>query len=205
MWLLFLFTVTSAWSVNVDLDKNRPSVYLSFVSAAAVDEDCSLKKVAAYRLALHNNTSRPINVQATYSANEPTTKLRLLDGSVVDSLPDGKLVRLCYEVETVPSFTSKVENGRIQMEIPVRPAAPEVIFYCTCAFEQQRDRRNDYQGVWVAPGNTIQFAVPQEYLKGQLKIYTLFNYESEFEGGKLRANEPHHQVYFYASDVPRAK
>lgn len=204
MWLIFLLTLTNTLWANPNLDKTKPSVYLSFVATETVDEDCSLKKVSAYRLALHNNTSRPINISANYSATD-ATKLRLTDGTLADALPDGKFVTLCYDVESVPSFASKVENGRIQMEIPVRRTPPEVVFYCTCAFEQQRDRRNDYPGVWIAPGNSVQFAVPQEYLKGDLKIYTLYSYESEFESGKLRANEPHHQVFFYASGVPRTK
>jgi len=187
------------------VDKNKPSVYLSYVSEAVIEEDCSLKKRSAYRLALHNNTSKPINIPAGYAASAPTVNLRLSNGTNVKGLPEGSFVRLCYEVDSVPTFTSKVEKGRVWTEIPVRPTPPEVIFYCSCAFEQQKERRDDYEGLWIASGSSVVFAVPKEFLADGLKIYTLYNYEWEFENGKLRNNEPHHQAYFYASDIPKGK
>ncbi|HEX8737993.1 MAG TPA: hypothetical protein VF721_21855 [Pyrinomonadaceae bacterium] len=182
-------------------DKNKPSVYLSFDSQAVIDEACSSKKRAAYRLALHNNSTKPINVGAHFAASDPTDKITLGDGTIAKALPDKKFVRMCYDVEAVPYYTSKVDNTGIYDEILVRRATPEVTFYCSCAFQQQADRR--YDGVWIAPGKSILFAVPKEYLAEDLKIYTLFNYEFEFEGGKLRYNEPHHQVFFYWSGIPK--
>jgi hypothetical protein len=119
------------------------------------------------------------------------------------ALPDKKFVRLCYVVDAVPYYTSKIENGSIQMEIPVIRPTPEVNFPCSCAFDSPSDLLSEHEGVWIVPGRSILFAIPKEYLGEHLKIYTLFNYEFEFEGGKLRLNEPHHQAFFFWTDISR--
>lgn len=184
------------------LDKSKPSVFLSYAGEEIVDENCSLKKQPSYLLRLRNNTVHAINVDATYSTTSRVGILTLLDGSKAPSLPDGTRVTLCYEAESILTLTSSSTNGEIRTEIPTQREVPQSPVYCRCVWSQQRTRReDDYPGAWIPSGSSMIFAVPKQYLADGLKIFTIFNYDWEFESGKLRPNEPHHQVFFYSTEL----
>jgi hypothetical protein len=185
------------------LDKNKPSVFLSYDGEEVVDEDCSLKKEPSYRLRLTNNTARPINVDANYNSDSRTIALTLPNMMKATGLPDRTRVSLCYQAEPILIVASSSNNGELWKDIPKEQQTPELPVYCRCVWSQQRSRRDDdYAGAWIPSGSSVIFTVPKRYLVKGLKIYTIFNYDWEFDGGKLRADEPHHQVFFYSTDLP---
>lgn len=191
--------------LNKGIEKDKPSIYLSYVGAGSINENCSLKKQPTYQLKLHNNSPYPININANYNGNFPTTDLKLSDGTKGISLPDGsKVTDICYQAEPILKMDSSYENGKIAIEIPIERSIPAIPITCRCVWSQQRTRRYDaYPGVWIPSGSSIVFDVPQQFLEKDLKIYTLFNFEWEFKDGLIQYDEPHHQVYFYSSDIPK--
>ncbi len=187
------------------MQEDKPSIYLSYVGVGSIDENCSLKKQNTYQLKLHNNSSYPININANYNVKSPALDLRLSDGTRTFRLLDGsKVSDVCYQAEPILKMESFYANGKLVTEEPVERSTPEIPITCRCVWSQQRTRRDDsYHGVWIPSGSSIIFDVPQQYFENDIKIYTLFNFEWEFENGLLRYNEPNHRVYFDSSDIPR--
>jgi len=192
------------------IDANKPSVYISFDSKVHTIELCTLKKQDSYRLRLNNNTSTPINVDALSGAFDPLSeedmplvKIKGANEQTYDALPKGGKVRLCYQVESMIVYESKKEGSSLYAEIPVERDVPKMDFFCTCKAQKSKERAFNSKGLWIPAGGYILFDVPQKYLAKDLKIYTLFNYEWEFTKDGLGFNEPHHQVFFYSSDIPK--
>lgn len=188
------------------IDKNKPSIYLVFDRQEEILESCTLKKKQTFRLKLQNNTTRPINIDATCAADLPFSKIELNDGAKVLALPNGTQIRLCYQPEAITYFTSKwdKENGGIYAEIPTENKVPDVAYHCSCKFLGNYDNQTtSYTGLWLQPGGYVFFNVPIEYLTEGLKIYTLFYYEWDFVKGEPKRNEPRHQVYFSWNDLPK--
>lgn len=185
------------------IDTDKPSVFLSFESKVSSFEQCTRKEQVSYRLKLYNNTSVPINVDAGYGADEPLITVKGSNGAVYKGLPNATKVSVCYQVESMISYESKKENGSLNTEILVETEVPKMDFYCSCKSQMSADRAFNSKGLWIPSGSFIFFDVPQKYLSKNLKIYTLFNYEWEFDKTDLSYNEPHHQVFFYSSDIPK--
>ncbi len=198
------------------IDYSKPSVYISFESTVRSREQCSLKDIKtwkeqdSYRLRLQNNTSTPINVDSLSGAFDPLSgedmalvKTKGTKGQIYDALPKGGKVRLCFQAESMISYESKKEGGSLETEIPVEREVPKLDFFCSCKSQMSIDRAFNSKGLWIPSGSYVLFDIPQKYLTKDLKIYTLFNYEWEFEKTDLSYNEPHHQVFFYSSNIPK--
>lgn len=175
-------------------DKDKPSVYITFERFGGnkplvkSNEDNSER----ISLRLHNNTSLPIAVDANWDIRRVTSfPITLSDGGKGVTVADGAEVEICYEAEAMPQM--KAEEF-LKIQVP-----KQIPSYYNCRLGLQRSGRSD---TWIRSGNSIIFSVPQEFLTKNLKIYTLFNYEWESENGQMKADEPHHQVYFYSTDLP---
>lgn len=156
-----------------------------------------------YRLRLYNNTSSLINIDAGYGADEPLTKVKGPNGQIYDVLPVGAKVDSCYQVDSMTAYVSgKGKHGGIETEVPTGREVPKIDFSCSCRSKMSAVRAFNSKGLWIPSGGYVVFDVPQEYLSKGLQIYTLFNYEWEFDSAGLHSNEPHHQVFFYSSDIP---
>ncbi len=197
------------------LDVKKPSVYVDFDRAVLAPELCSLKDVttrkdqALYRLKLYNNTTAPINVDALSGAFDPISgedmPLTTTKGTneTFRALPKGGRVRLCYQAESIITYESRQgKSGGLETEIPVETQVPQIDFHCSCKSIMSDVRSFNSPGLWIPSGSYVVFDVPQKYLSKNLKIFTLFNYEWEFERTNLSDGEPHHQVYFYSSNIP---
>jgi hypothetical protein len=186
------------------IDANKPSVFISFDSNVTSFEQCSRKEQDSYRLRLYNNTSVPINIDAGYGADEPVIMVKGSNRENYKALPKAAKIRVCYQAESMITYESKAEKGSLTTEIPVEREVPKVDFYCSCKSQMSADRAFNNKGLWIPSGSYVLFDVPRKYLSKELKIYTLFNYEWEFENTDLSYNEPHHQVFFYSSDIPKS-
>lgn len=176
------------------VDKSKPSVYLTFEKfggkkpIAKSNEDNSER----ISLRLHNNTPFPIAVDANFYVSEVKTfPIILSDGGKVEALPNGAEVDVCHESEAMGQMTAE---EFLKIQVP-----KQIPSYYNCRLGTQRGGRGDF---WIQPGNSIIFSVPREFLAKNLKIYTLFNYEWESDKGQMNADEPHHRVYFYSTDLP---
>ncbi len=211
--LVFFQNETSSQNNEIvikKIDLNKPTVYISFDNKLKAVDLCTLKKQDVYRLKLYNNTSTPINVDALSGAFDPLSgedmalvNIKGTTGLTYKALPTGGKVRLCYQTESMIVYESKKEGGSLKTEIPVERDVPKMDFFCSCKSQMSADRAFNSKGLWIPSGSYILFDVPQKYLEKDLKIFTLFNYEWEFEKSNLGFNEPHHQVFFYSSDVPK--
>ena len=175
-------------------DKNKPSVYITFERFGGSEPivKSNEDKSARISLRLHNNTSLPIAVDANWDIRKVTPfPITLSDGGKGVTVSDGAELEICYEAEAMPQ--RKVEEF-LKIQVP-----KQIPSYYNCRLGLQRSGRSD---TWIRSGNSIVFSVPQEFLTKNLKIYTLFNYEWESENGQMKADEPHHQVYFYSTDLP---
>lgn len=177
-----------------EVDKSKPSVYITFERLGGnkplvkSNEDNSER----ISLRLHNNTAFPIAIDANGKYTMDTlSPMTLSDGGKGYALPDGEEVEVCYESEAMPQMTAE-EFFKIQVP-------KQIPSYYNCRWQLQRSGRGN---LWIRPGNSIVFSVPREFLAKNLKIYTLINYESESENGQMKADEPHHQVFFYSTDLP---
>lgn len=185
------------------ISNDKPSVFLTFDRRVRAFEQCTRCEQDSFRLRLSNNLTRPINVDATYGASDPLKKIKGRNGRVHDALPDGSIVALCYQPESMISMVSKIDGGSLHSEIPVFVDLPRISLPCSCRNQESPTRPFDSSGLWIAPGGYVYFDVPVEFLSKGLKIYTLFNYEWEFRDGRLGPNEPGHKVYFYSTDIRR--
>jgi hypothetical protein len=66
----------------INIEKRKPSVYLSYVGKGEIYENCSAKRQVTYELKLHNNSPYRINIDAN-SDLDSSTKKRII-------LSDGK-------------------------------------------------------------------------------------------------------------------
>lgn len=185
----------SVAEINFQPDKSKPSVYITFERIGGnkplvkSNEDNSPR----ISLRLHNNMTTPIAVEANWDTRNFThSTIILSDGTKGFAVPNGAEVEICYEAEAMPQMTAEeFERIKVPKQIPS---------YYSCKWQNERRGRGN---IWIPTGNSIIFSVPQEFLARNLKVYTLFNYEWESDKGQMKADEPHHQVFFYSTDLPR--
>ena len=174
-------------------DRKKPSVFITFERSGGSKPLVTSNEDKSERISLRlrNNTSSPIAVDANWEiSNFSPLPITLSDGGKGDAVPDGAEVEVCYESEAMPQMTAE-EFFKIQVP-------KQIPSYYNCRWREQRSGK---ESVWIPAGSSIVFSVPREFLAKNLKIYTLFNYESESENGRMNADEPHHQVYFYSTDL----
>lgn len=200
VWLLATLLVTiaqtpqSSNAVTKQLNKNRPSIYLTFEKVGGRKERVKTKWDKAERLSirLHNNSQWPIIVEADGEFTMATLEeIILADGGKGYALPESSEVELCYDSELITQSLS--EMGSV-MKIP-----DQTFHFYSC---KNRAKRRGRGNVWIRSGNSLVFSVPREFLAENLKISTVFNYEWESELGQMKADEPSHHVYFYSTDLP---
>lgn len=188
-------------STDIRISKNAPSVYLTYEHLGENASLCNEKKTQGVWLRLHNNSKWAINIEANTVEEDSIESTYLTDKTSVSILKDNVAVTTCYEVEAIPTTTTKVRgDGGISLNVPVKVKVPQTKLYCSCSWRTGSTRS---EGVWILPGRSVTFSVPREALNKNLKIYTLFSYEWEQESGSFRDNEPIHKVYFYSYDLPK--
>lgn len=188
-------------STDVRISKDKPVVYLTYDHLGENASFCNEKKTQGIWLRLHNNSKWAINIIANTVEEDSIESTYLTDKTSVLILKDNVAVTTCYEVEAIPTTTTKVRgDGGISLNVPIKVKLPQTKLYCSCSWRTGSSRS---EGVWVLPGRSVTFSVPREALNKNLKIYTLFNYEWEQENGSFRDYEPIHKVYFYSYDLPK--
>jgi hypothetical protein len=174
------------------LSTGKPSVYIKFerggsykhgeekLAASQELEGDSLKVVEGhakrhfYWLRLHNNSCWAIRLPTSSLYVGPqTTPFRLSDGRGVLVLKEGLEVSAIYQVEVDP-------DHRAAAQPPPGTNRSDMSF-----------------ASWIAPGGSILFAVPRNYLRLYLSIHLRFNYEWE-----IRGDEPQHRLYFHHWQLP---
>ena len=178
---------------DVVLSSGKPTVYITFERAGEREPVYAKESNRGIWLCIHNNTRWSISfcTESLYIGTK-TTPLRLSDGRGALGLRDGVEISPCYEVEAVRGYESeRTRDGGLVIEKPVQvPPLPV-------------GTRGDVFSVsWLPPGRSVIFSVPREHLAKHLAIYVLFNYEWETSERDVGDGEPHHRLYFRASDLP---
>lgn len=181
-------------SQQFEPDRSKPSVYLSF---ERIGKSEPLLTKSAYDdqdhvfLRLRNNTRSPIAVDANYDVRLiKLVKFVLPDGSAATALPDGAEVKLCHEAVAMSLY--RLDEYR-DIKVP-----DQSNYLYNCARASGRSGPGDN---WIRPGESVVFGVPKVFLGPNLRIYTLFNYAWETERGYVKLDEPHHQVFYYSTDL----
>ncbi len=172
---------------NVRLQKDKPTVYISFVRFGERESFRTVDSENGVYLRLHNNTRWTLVLQA-YGA-----------GGYVFTKPDAEEIGMFYGVEEVPRIgiqmgTGDSENPSLSTQQPVKQIDP----YENCEAAL---------GYWsstvtiieLQPGKSFLFSLPREALCRNLRAYILYQYKWENDNG----SEPEHRVYFYGRDLPK--
>jgi hypothetical protein len=171
---------------SIRLQKDKPSVYISFVRFGKRESFRTVDSENGVYLRLHNNTRWTLVLQAYGAGGYVFTKL------------DAEEMGMFYGVEEVPTLGVQLGTGEpanpALVQKPVKP--PDPYENCEVAL-----------GYWsstvtiveLKPGKSFLFSLPREALCRNLRAYILYQYNWEKDNG----SEPEHRVYFYGSDLPK--
>lgn len=204
---VFFVLVENKGTTQANLQNNKtlrdkPSVYLTFERVGKYEPICADQPQDGIILRLHNNSPWAINIDASpLDLNEnKNLSIRLESGDEVESLDEGAEVKMCYEIEQEPVTLPTKKGKTFLLDAPVKIPLPKIETFCSCKWRDVRTSAR--RGYWIRPAASILFSIPRKAMKNHLKVYTSFHYEWESVKGDLRRDEPRHQVYFYASDLP---
>jgi hypothetical protein len=175
---------------SVRLQKDKPTVYISFVRFGQRDSFRTVDSENGVYLKLHNNTRWNLVLRA-YGA-----------GGYKFTTADAEEIGMFYGVEEVPKSRKQLGSGT--------PANPS-----SALIEQPKQQPDPYENCEVArgyspstatiielqPGKSFLFSLPREALCRNLRAYISYQYNWESEG--FDDDEPEHRVYFYGRDLPK--
>lgn len=179
---------------DITVKSGKRSVYLSFERLGDYEAPCGEEKRPGVWLRLNNNTKWAIFVEGrpAKETSKMIISFNLADGNPVRGVSDSTEMLLLFDIEAVSQ-----SRRMIPIEVPIPKQSP----FCSYKWSLAEVRPN--RGFWIAPGKSVLFSVPKDFLTDVLRINTQYNYEWESEGGQIKSFEPHHLVYFYGEDLPK--
>lgn len=180
---------------NVYHPKDRPAVYITFERKGTREPLFADESNQGVWLRLHNNTHWAINFcTLSLYVGPKVSPLRLQNGRAVLGLRDDIEVNMCHKVEASKGYVpGAVSEGEIDNRRPVEARRPPVGY----------DTGDVFSTSWLPAGGSVVFSVPREHLADQFAIVISYNYEWEYGQRTFRNDEPRHEVYFNASDLPK--
>jgi hypothetical protein len=172
-----------------------PGVYLSYVRTDPRAPLSADESPTGVWLRLTNNLRVPILLFANSDLESVTGWQQTGADRNVSFFKNGSEVRACYDVEGVPQLISRVTDKAIEMEIPFREAVPEPSARASCLWYGRP--HGEGRLISLAPGNTVIFSVPENFVTAGRRISTKYAFEWELdENGYRQSDEPAHFVYF---------
>jgi hypothetical protein len=186
--------VASQGSVGIRpmvLDGHHPGVYLTYETSGPRKPRFTTESDTGIWLRLHNNMSSSIYVYGNTDSKNTNQ-----NANGVSVLLNGVEMTACYDVESVPRLIAKNDHGTIELASPDRVKPIDDSPRESCYWALFNNSRNS--GLMaVAPGNSVVFSVPQNFVTEGRRVATEFSYEWEGdERGFVREDQPHHLVYF---------
>lgn len=180
---------------KVSLQKDRPTVYLTFEREGKREPIHPSESNEGIWLRLHNNTKWTINF-CTLSLYIPprVSPIHLADGRSVLGLKENVEVDMCHGVEELKRYETQVRRKSEKKETESIKGSERQVGY---------DTGDVFSSAWLPSGGSVIFSVPREHLSRRLAVFVRFNYESEYGDRTFRSDGPEHRVYFRAADLPQ--
>jgi hypothetical protein len=173
------------------LDSHQSGVYLTYERQAARKPKYKTESDHGIWLRLHNNMRTTIYVYGNTDARNTTENT-----NQVSKLMNGAEIEACYDVESIPQLIEKNDNGNIELASPYRVNPIEDSPRESCYWGLFNNSR-DAVLMAVAPGNSVTFSVPENFVTNGRRAATEFSCEWDAdEHGYVREDQPHHRVYF---------
>jgi hypothetical protein len=173
-----------------------PGVYLSYVRTGPRAPLSAEESSTGVWLRLTNNFRVPILLYANSDLESATGWQLTGTDRYASFFKNGAEVRACYDVEGIPQLISRVTDKAIEMEIPFREAVPEPSPRTSCLWFGRP--HGEGRLISLAPGNTVVFSVPENFVTAGRRISTKFAFEWELDkNGYRQSDEPAHFIYFH--------
>lgn len=164
-------TISGATRGSFYLDADKPGVYIQLLRSGPRPPRFSTEGPTGMWLRLRNNLKVPILLYAGAAANDATPWQRVKDQQV-SYFKEGAEVSACYDVEGVPLLTTREKPGSIEVNVPVRAHSPEQAPITSCLWFP-----TDTNLISLAPGGSVVFSVPENFVTAGQRISTRFQYE----------------------------
>ena len=188
MNLLAQRTKTRRANSDVRLQKDKPTVFVSFVRFGRRESFRTVDSENGVYLQLHNNTRWTLILRAYGAGGYTFTK------------SDAEEIGMFYGVEEVQQIGASSGTGDPANPslIPQETKKLDIYENCEVALGYWSDTATIVE---LKPGKSFLFSLPRESLCRNLRMYITYQYKWENDFGN--ASEPEHRVYFYGQDLPK--